>query len=60
MCPGGGDLADGAMYGDLERVKLWHSRGSNFSRFVRNLCHFGALKTHGEERRGRFKAAFSR
>ena len=57
---GGRDLAGCAMYADLERVKLWLNRGSNFLRFVRNLCHFGALKTHGEERRGRFKAAFSR
>lgn len=50
MCPGERDLAGVAMYADLERVKLWLSRGSHFSRFVKNLCHSGAQKTHGEER----------
>ena len=35
----GRDLAESSMYGDLERVKLCLSRGSNFSRFVNNFCH---------------------
>lgn len=39
MCPRGRDLTDSSMYGDLERVKLCLSKGSNFSRFVNNFCH---------------------